>query len=141
MLNLPGIVLSWLSIVVNILYLYWIFNAAYNIMCILTTSLSNRPRSIETLRGKKFCKIKQKLSCFKTAEEEVGNKACKPLLKPIHLPEMFHLCRYLCILLFLCQNPSASSKWLTTLFKYNLSLLCAPNFALSAMQTPWGHEL
>ena len=57
------------------------------------------------------------------------NKACKPFLKPCHLPGMFHLCHYLCKLLFLSQNPRftllASSQWLTTLFKCNLSLHCA----------------
>ena len=73
---------------------------------------------------------------FRTAEEEVKNKACKPFLKPCHLPGMFHLCRYLCKLLFLSQNPRftllASSQWLTTLFKYNLCMHCALFFALSA---------
>ena len=58
------------------------------------------------IKGKRiFCKIKQKLSCFKTAEEEVENKACKPLLKPFHLLGMFYIYGYLCKLLFLSQNP------------------------------------
>ena len=79
-----------------------------------------------------------------------------PLLKLFHLPGMFHFCHYLCKLLFLYQYPrfplNVSSQWLTTLFKYNLSLHCALNFALccttftfchftSVMQTPWRHEL
>ena len=108
MLNSLDSVLSSLSIVLNTLYLFWICNAAYNIVCFLTTSLSNRPkkhRNIKRKRKKKknFCKIKQKLSCFRTAEEGVKNKACNPLLKPLH--SMFHLCCYLCKLLFLSQNP------------------------------------
>ena len=65
------------------------------------------------------------------------NKACMPLLKLFHLPGMFHLYRYLWKLLFLCQYPrfplNASPQWLTTLFKYNLSLHCALNSVLSAV--------
>ena len=52
-----------------------------------------------------MCKTKQKSSCFRTAEEEVENKACKPLLKLFHLPGMFHLCRYLCKLYSSINTP------------------------------------
>ena len=100
MLNLPGIVL-------NILYLFWIFTTAYNIVYILTLSLSNSPKKHRNIKRtkQKICKIKQKLSCFRTAEEEVENKAWKPLLKPFHLLGMFYNCGYLCKLLFLCPYP------------------------------------
>ena len=72
MLNSLGIVLYSLSIVLNILYLFWICNAAYNIECILTTSLSNRPKKHRNVKRKKrklVCKIKQKLSYIRTTEK------------------------------------------------------------------------
>ena len=72
MLNSLGIVLYSLSIVLNILYLFWICNAAYNIECILTTSLSNRPKKHRNVKRKKrklVCKITKKLSCIRTTEK------------------------------------------------------------------------
>ena len=57
MLNSLGTVLSSLSIVLNILYLFSVFNTAYNTVYILNTSLSNRPkkhRTVEERRKKKL---------------------------------------------------------------------------------------
>ena len=56
MLNSLGTVLSSLSIVLNILYLFSVLNTAYNTVYILNTSLSNRPkkhRTVEERRKKK----------------------------------------------------------------------------------------
>ena len=44
----------------------------YNIVCILITSLSNRPkkhRNVKREERKRVCKIKQKLSCIRTTEK------------------------------------------------------------------------
>ena len=83
-----------LSILLNILYLFWIFTTAYNtvcIQCVCLLSLRNSPKKYRNIRKtkNKICKIKQHLSCFRTAEEEVENKPCMPLLNCLIFLECF----------------------------------------------------
>ena len=139
MLNSLGIMLSSLSIMLNILYLFWIFNTAYNTVYILNTSLSNRPKKHRTVEEKR------KKTCVRLNRSQAVlgqlRKRWRIKLASLCWSRFIFLECFIFVVIFANYiplsipqvSPDASSQWLTTLFKYNLSLHCAPNFALSAV--------